>query len=125
MKVRMGFVSNSSSSSFLLINSKQTYEAAVAVFGEQEHELFNIIARVLIEWSKFLGRDVAILSYMKGEAGDEAWIEGVLRQDVKALQDKLGIPKADILSMMWDTVYAYEQFVIQNKHDHIIHTEHF
>ena len=71
MKTRSGFVSNSSSSSFILFASKEAFDAALADCSELEKK----IAAHFIEkdTKQFLGRDVCSYSYCSGNCGDYAY----------------------------------------------------
>jgi len=67
MKARHGFVSNSSSSSFVMFASMEAVNAAL----EQCSELENGIARKFLSGPEdFLGRKVMSYSYCSGNIGD-------------------------------------------------------
>lgn len=57
MKIRAGFVSNSSSSSYMIIIEKPTWEKAVATLNEQDQKL----VRAWTGFANFAGTEVAVL----------------------------------------------------------------
>ncbi len=68
MKVRQGFVSNSSSSSFVIFASKEVFEATLAECTEIEQKVAHLF---LSDKPKiFLGRQILSYSYCSGNNGD-------------------------------------------------------
>ena len=67
MKVRTGFVSNSSSSSFVAVIEKQAFDTAM----EETHPYFKkVIETVGFEVKPFVGTKVVLLSTFEGMGGD-------------------------------------------------------
>ena len=65
MKIRMGFVSNSSSSSFVIITTKENHERVLSAMTEQQRE---VIGQIVVS-KKFLDRDIVYLGGISGGDG--------------------------------------------------------
>lgn len=57
MKIRMGFVSNSSSSSFVVLTTKENHERVLAKMSEQQRGIIE----QMISKTKFLGKEMVYL----------------------------------------------------------------
>jgi len=68
MKIRQGFVSNSSSSSFVIFASKEVFDATLAECSEIERKVAELFLTEKPEF--FLGRRVLSYSYCTGNSGD-------------------------------------------------------
>jgi len=68
MKIRQGFVSNSSSSSFVIFASKEAFEATLAECDEIEKKVAKLF--LTDKPSIFLGKEVLSYSYCSGNNGD-------------------------------------------------------
>jgi hypothetical protein len=67
MKTRNGFVSNSSSSSFVLFATDEVFDAALAECTKIEKK---VALRFIEQRKDFLGRKIKSYSYMDGNHGD-------------------------------------------------------
>jgi len=65
MKIRQGFVSNSSSSSFVYIMSKSDFEDSLSKMDDYQKE---VIEKLRPSEKKFLGNDVVIISGCRGNS---------------------------------------------------------
>jgi len=67
MKIRNGFVSNSSSSSFLLVTTKENYDKVLEdlALSEEDQELLKE-CDYLFGTKKVFGKDCVIVSYQEG-----------------------------------------------------------
>lgn len=89
MKTRLGFVSNSSSSSFVMLTSKENHEKVLATFTPEERELLAIFFKFTLEDSGVLfGIPIVTMTYLSGNAGDYLYdnIRGC--EEFKALAKK-------------------------------------
>lgn len=68
MKIRQGFVSNSSSSSFVIFASKEAFEATLAECSEIEKKVAKMF--LTDKPTTFLGKEVLSYSYCSGNNGD-------------------------------------------------------
>ena len=75
MKIRQGFVSNSSSSSFVCFIEKGAHDQAMAQMKQHEH--FEVLQQIVKGMSKdkFMGRDVMI--YESSDSHGETWVCGL------------------------------------------------
>ena len=73
MKSRMGFVSNSSSSSFIVIVDKKTYDNAIS----EAHPFTQAVVKGLrsdnIYEGRIIDRDLIILGRYSGRGGEDTW----------------------------------------------------
>jgi len=69
MKVRIGFVSNSSSSSFLLLTTKENYQRAISESSEFDAE----VAQTMVKEVTFLGRTMVYFELWHNQGG--SWSE--------------------------------------------------
>ena len=81
MKFRTGFVSNSSTTSFLVITTPASHAAALEKLGELKAKAISGYSG--LKKRKVLGQDAIVLNYISGEGGDE-WITEMFK--AKALQ---------------------------------------
>ncbi|MCK9458505.1 MAG: hypothetical protein M0R80_02530 [Proteobacteria bacterium] len=81
MKFRTGFVSNSSTTSFLVITTPTSHAAALEKLGELKAKAMSGYSG--LKKRKVLGQDAIVLNYISGEGGDE-WIADMFK--AKALQ---------------------------------------
>jgi len=58
MKIRSGFVSNSSSSSFVIVMSKEHYDATMKKLGENAPYIEAVLHSMDLNKSKFMDRDI-------------------------------------------------------------------
>jgi hypothetical protein len=92
MKIRNGFVSNSSSNSFLAIGTKEVFDAALAECNMLE----KMLANNFITNDTFLGRDVCSFYYFDGGDGPcgnieetiDAYYEEANNVDEESMDDK-------------------------------------
>ena len=111
MKIRIGFVSNSSSSSYLLLTSKECHDGVTAKMTERERLALKIFGQFEEEGTLF-GVPIVILSYMSGNYGDYLYYQ--IREDEQwdafseAAED-------DPMDEIWETVAKYEEKVRKNK----------
>jgi len=68
MKIRQGFVSNSSSSSFVIFASQEAFDAALAECSEIEKKIAKLF--LCDSPKEFLGKKVLSYSYCTGNNGD-------------------------------------------------------
>ncbi len=69
MKTRQGFVSNSSSSSFIIITTKENHERVL----KDLHPFYQEIIKILIEeGASFLGKDVIYIMDMLDSIGESS-----------------------------------------------------
>lgn len=66
MKIRTGFVSNSSSSSFCLFASKEAFTKALQSCSDVEKRIISEFT----EQKKFMGKEIWKYSYLSGNYGD-------------------------------------------------------
>lgn len=77
MKIRNGFVSNSSSSSFVLFASKEAFDLAQKDLTDNQKKA---IAPFISSTDKFLGRDMLCYRYTSGDYGDEEFARDVVKE---------------------------------------------
>lgn len=102
MKVRQGFVSNSSSSSFVIFASKEVFDAVLADLNDLQKKVANLF---ISESETFLGREVMSYSYCSGNNGDY-YYEQV--EEVVNSQDENGDDENESLDEMVD--FAFDEF---------------
>jgi len=73
MKIRNGFVSNSSTSSFVLIMSKASFEESFAKMDDYQKE---VIDQLGYSEDKFLGNDIVVVSGCNGNRSSFEYMEG-------------------------------------------------
>lgn len=66
MKIRSGFVSNSSSSSFVLMATKEAFDAALAACTQEQRDY---VSSLIGGGEKFLGREIKTYSYFSDNGG--------------------------------------------------------
>ncbi len=107
MKFRNGFVSNSSSSSFVLIVDKEAHDKAMEQL--KDHKYIEILKEIIgcLGKDKFMGRDVVTISgydshgdraignYSMDEFNPRDWADA-------EMLDKIGIGPKDIDDYRWD-----------------------
>lgn len=101
MKIRQGFVSNSSSSSFVIFASQEVFEATLAECNEIEKKVAKLFLTDKPE--DFLGRKVLSYSYCSGNNGD--WYVDQVRE---ALEDEDSDEDSDDSDSMID--FAFGEF---------------
>jgi hypothetical protein len=71
MKIRMGFVSNSSSSSFVLMTTKENYERAL----KEANPFVAAVAKAMFSLSerKFLGKEIVVTDGWTDMGGNSNW----------------------------------------------------
>ena len=75
MKTRNGFVSNSSSSSFVLIVKKEDYDDAIELIDDDNGNVKKM-ADATVEFKSIFGTEVAVYSEFSGmEGGSIEWLE--------------------------------------------------
>ena len=70
MKIRTGYVSNSSSSSFVLIVDKQFWDTEVSKLNEDQKKVVNVYCSNTENF-----KDMIIFNWMTGNNGDYIWEE--------------------------------------------------
>lgn len=84
MKVRQGFVSNSSSSSFVIFASKEVFEAVMKDLTELQR---TIVSRFTEGPKHFLGKDIMSYGYQSGNNGD--WYYEQVNEIIDAHEENL------------------------------------
>jgi len=109
MKTRNGFVSNSSSSSFVLIVKKEVHEKTMKQLEPYEKAVMN----ALISESKIFGQDVIYYGDLSVQDVSYTFEYLEVDWDDKILKDKYG----DDISY-YEVAYKYEKMVKKNKGDY-------
>lgn len=103
MKARQGFVSNSSSSSFVMFATAETFEAVLS----QCNELQKMVAEKFISGPEdFLGRRVMNYSYESGNIGD--YCCDLVSEVVEGFAEKY--PEKDAVSRDDMMDFAFSEF---------------
>lgn len=85
MKIRSGFVSNSSSSSFLILLTKEAYDEVISGVDP----LAQAVVEQLSRKTKFLGTECVAYSRMSGNHDDFDWL--VEKECVKRAKELAGL----------------------------------
>jgi hypothetical protein len=99
MKVRLGFVSNSSSSSFIALMRKQDYNTVISNLSP----LAAAVAKHLSGNVKFCGQDHVRIAYI---SGNYSWDEWTDRKEIE--KDAEAIARARGISFTWDDNEYYD-----------------
>lgn len=103
MKTRNGFVSNSSSSSYVLFANKKYFDATLKKFNDIMPIIHEYKNERYLKKIKFLGKDIMVLSDWTdaGGGGPEIELEGI--------EDE------DRIDKMWDRFYEFRDALEKNK----------
>ena len=82
MKTRNGFVSNSSTSSFVLIMTKERYEESIKDYKKEEKKVIDSMASK----SKFLGRDIVTFKNLC-DRGGESYLYLAMEDDSEEMKE--------------------------------------
>jgi hypothetical protein len=126
LKKRFGFVSNSSSSSFVLITTMANHKRALEALPENERKFIESLFEgdeAVISTEKKFGQDLVIFS--------KADVHGESSLDLGDYDIEL--PKVDVEvegeieedSYKWDVIYSWQGEVKKNKEETIIREENF
>ena len=117
MKVRHGFVSNSSSSSYTIITTKAIHDEVMATLSQFEQE---VIKRLGVETQKFLGQDVVSIGCTSGNYSSFEYMDlpsKLFDEMNEALpEDKQWESKSDAMYEAWET---YQKLVKKNKDQYV------
>lgn len=112
MKIRYGFVSNSSTSSYIILTTKENHERALSQLNEHDRLIFSVISKLAgFEHSRLFGREIISLNYSTGnystigdipfeEAAKKFGVELPANLDLEYAEDE----KFDVLSTYMELV---------------------
>jgi hypothetical protein len=97
MKIRMGFVSNSSSSSFIIATTKENHETALSQMTEREQEIINeltgeekFLGKILKYYGEVIGRDEDYEYDNKKEEALDKWKELIKKNEDAVFSVRMG-----------------------------------
>jgi len=111
MKIRNGFVSNSSSSSYVLFADKEFFDKTFEKFKDIDPILTGYRQEKCLNEIKFLGRDIVVLSDWITAGGGGPEIE-------------LNEEDEDKIEKMWDRFFQFKETLEENKEKcHVVETD--
>jgi hypothetical protein len=118
MKIRTGFVSNSSSSSYLVVTTKENHEAALAAMEEVERAAFEIFANCadFAEMKKF-GKNLVSLAYISGEAGNDEIDE----EAMEAFVEKYKLDEDESNDLVYSEVFDKWKDLVQKDKENTLY----
>ena len=122
MKTRLGFVSNSSSSSYLIITSKECHDKVLSAMTERERLALEIFGCIENSGSTLFGVPIVTLSYMDGNNGDYLYdnIRGDERYEEFCSTSE---ENDDGMDEIWEAVSSYKTAVRKDKENTFSHSE--
>jgi hypothetical protein len=120
MKTRLGFVSNSSSSSFTLVTSKTNHDKVLASMADRERMALEIFGQFQ-EGKTLFGIPIVVMSYMSGNYGD--YVYDNCHEDERWEEFSEG--DRDAMSEIWEVVEKYQEEVQKDEGDCFSHSDDF
>jgi len=113
MKIRSGFVSNSSSSSFVALVPEEVHmEAIEQLSSKYQRDLVKRFMKFCGEDTTFCGIDCLTYSYISGNGGDYLYDE--LQKDFHDIAVENGCVGYKVWDDFWDALYDYCDFIKKN-----------
>lgn len=120
MKIRIGFVSNSSSSSYICMTSKENHEKVLATFTEADRDAFEVFAKAALTEQVFLGVPIVVANYTSGE-----WFYETLRENVKEYVEKHPDRADDPMEDVYAVIELWKTGIRKDKDNTFMHREDF
>jgi hypothetical protein len=133
MKIRTGFVSNSSSSSFVMLATVENHEKALESLNDLQRAIINAMSHCFKK-HKIFGQDLIMLNYMAGEYSSlpENLFQQLAEKYPAELYDNGEASleyDEDERYLNWETIWEavdkYQTEVEKDKDNYWSHREHF
>lgn len=112
MKIRLGFVSNSSSSSYTALTTVENHEKALASLDDLDRGIMELLSKAFKK-EKVFGLDLISFNLTTGEYSDFEWILG------KSLLEEFIKKHPEMEEDEWTYIYAavgrYEKAIEKDK----------